>query len=145
MDPLCLSFPARGHSLQDASITEPRTWASLVGKAPQWPPHWFLLLTGCSSSPPTKAVFKGAAFVEGIDEMYSLWSNTIFHYALWFFIVFLIMIFFWFYFSLTFAHFNPRSSLALYVFVSCLLSLPPLFLGYSIARIYPVIWLMSMR
>lgn len=92
-----------------------------------------------------KAVSQETAFVQRICKMYFLWCNTIFHYALWFFIVFLIMIYHFFNFSLKFAHFNPCSFLTLYVFVLCLLSLPPLFLGYSIARIYPVPWPMSMR
>lgn len=111
-DPLCPSFPARGHFLKGASITEPRTWPRLVGRAPWRAAPWFLLLKGCSVGQP-KPSPKGTAFVESIWEMYSPWSNTVFHYALWFFIVFLIMIYYFFYFSLTFAHFNPCSFLAL--------------------------------
>ena len=125
MDPLCLSFPARGHSLQDASITEPRTWANLVGKAPRWPPHRFLLFTGSSSSPPTKAVFEGAAFVEGIDEMYSLLTpDSIMPCG---FPLFPLSWFFLFYFFFWRLPILIRVLFLLSVCVWRLLSLPPLF------------------
>lgn len=123
MDPLCLQFSCQRHSLQDASITEPEPgqawWVRLLSG-----PLIGFSFTGCSSSPPI-TVFKGLLLLKGLMRCIPYGLTYHIPLCLVVFIVFLIMIFFGSIFSLTFAHFNPRSSLALYVFVSCLLSLPP--------------------
>lgn len=122
-------------------ITERSTWTKVVHAAPL--PTQQVLPKGshvrARATPEGLLLFRG--FERWIPE--DLTPYSIMHCG--FFIVFLIMIYYFLNFSLKFAHFNPCSFLPLCVFVSRLLSLPPLFLGYSIARIYPVTWSMSMR
>lgn len=140
-DPLCPSFPARGHFLKGASITEPRTWPRLVGRAPWRAAPWFLLLKGCSVGQP-KPSPKGLLLLKAFGRCipHGLTLCSIMHcgfllFSLSWFIIF--SIFLWRLPILIRVHFS--------LCVCVMLSLPPLFLGYSIASIYPVTWLMSMR